>query len=109
MTVQQPCTSTTTASYSTYTATVTLACRDSTTALLRLVSILHRRGAVVDDLRFHSSAGQAATVTAQVSLGNTGWWTLQQSLQGLVEVVDVVGHPRLERGTGSEPQPPRWS
>jgi hypothetical protein len=98
MTVQPPCTSTTTAS--SYTATVTLACRDSTAALLRLVSILHRRGAVVDDLQFRSGPEQAATVTAQVSLGNTDWRTLQQSLLGLVEVVEVAGHPRLERDAG---------
>jgi hypothetical protein len=98
MTVQPPCPTTTTAS--SYSATVTLACRESTAALLRLVSILHRRGAVVDELHFRSGPGPTATVTAQVSLGNTDWWTLQQSLQGLVEVVDVVGHPRLERDTG---------
>lgn len=101
MTVEQQCSSATGSRSSsdhgyTYTATVTLACSEGTTALLRLVSILHRRGAVVDQLSFRSGVGQAATVTAQVALGNTGWWTLQQSLQGLVEVVDVAVRPRLE-------------
>lgn len=99
MTVEQQCSSAPHAGADhghTYTATVTLACSEGTTALLRLVSILHRRGAVVDQLSFRSGVGQAATVTAQVALGNTGWWTLQQSLQGLVEVVDVAVRPRLE-------------
>jgi hypothetical protein len=106
MTLQHPCHSTTTAAEDTYTATVTLACREGTPALLRLVSTLHRRGAIVEDLRFRSGAGQA-TLTMQVSLGNTDWRTLQQSLRALVEVVEVVEQPPLERSTRSEPRSPR--
>lgn len=71
------------------TLTAQLAPQSSTAALLRLISILHSRGTEVLDLAYESRK-DGATVTATVTLGNTGHLTLRQFLLRPVEVVDVV-------------------
>ena len=71
------------------TLTARLAPRSSTAALLRVISILQSRGTEVIDLAYESRE-DGATVTATVTLGNTGHLTLRQSLLRSVEVIDVV-------------------
>lgn len=79
------------------TFTARLQPRSDTSALLRLVSILHSRGTEVHALCFETRDGSVATMTARVTLGNVGWTTLRASLLRPMEVIDVVA--RLEGTT----------
>jgi hypothetical protein len=85
----------------THTMTVTLAPGETATALLRLVSVLHRRGAGIQYLSFRSEDRLPMDVTVQVTLRNTGWPSLQESLRRLVEVLHVEVGPHA-----SDPRAP---
>lgn len=67
--------------------------RSNTAALMRIVSILHSRGAEVHELAFETRSGDVATITALVTLGNVGWKTLRSSLLHPMEVIDVDARP----------------
>lgn len=75
--------------------TASLQPRAGTAALLRVVSILHSRGTEVHALAFEAAADDAATMTAQVTLGNVGRQTLRRSLLRPVEVIDVEVRPEV--------------
>lgn len=61
----------------------------STATLLRIVSVLHRRGVEVHDFTFSVDAEAHAAVTARVTLGPTGRTTLEGALTHVLEVIDV--------------------
>ena len=74
-----------------YTVSARLTPRSDTATLLRIVSILHSRGATVRQLAFDADDPNGATVTAQVTLSNAGWVTLLESLRRPVDVTEVFG------------------
>ena len=87
----------------TYTVTAVLNPGSETSALLRVVSVLHGRHTVVHRLTFDSDRTQGPTVTARVSLTNAGWTTLQRSLDRIVEVLQVVGSVTQEGQRQGQP------
>lgn len=91
----------------TYTVTSRLAPGSETAALLRVMSVLHSRHAVVHRLTFDSDSAQGPTVTARLSLTNAPLATLQQSLSRLVEVVQVMGAFDAQRVDPDEASPHR--
>lgn len=88
--------------------------RSNTAALMRIVSILHSRGAEVHELAFDTRGGEVATMTALVTLGNVGWKTLRSSLLHPLEVIDVDARPCGDEASsatayGAEPVEQRGS
>ena len=79
----------------TYSVTAVLVPQPDTATLLRIVSILHSRGAQVRQLNFDSEDPAGATVTARVTSGNAGSATLRESLRRVLDVVEV--NTELER------------
>lgn len=75
-----------------YSVTATLVPGAGTSSLLRIVSILHSRGALIHELTFRGDQRTGARLTALVSSSNVGRETVAACLRRAVDTVDVAMH-----------------
>lgn len=76
--------------HETYLIRATMVPQPDSTTLLRMVSILHSRGAQVHELNFDiGDPAEGATLTARVTSGNAGCTTLRESLLHVLDVIEV--------------------
>lgn len=75
-----------------YSVTATLVPGAGTSSLLRIVSILHSRGALVHELTFRGDQRTGSRLTALVSSSNVGRETVAACLRRSVDTVDVATH-----------------
>jgi len=77
-----------------YSVTATLVPGAGTASLLRIVSILHSRGAYVHELTFTGDPRTGPRLTVLVSSSNAGRETVAACLRQAVDTLDVVTHDR---------------
>lgn len=75
-----------------YSVTATLVPGAGTSSVLRVVSILHSRGAHIHELIFRGNPGADPRLTMIVSSSNAGRATVAASLRRAVDTLDVVMH-----------------
>ena len=75
-----------------YSVTATLVPGAGTSSLLRIVSILHSRGALIHELTFRGDPRAGSSLTALVSSSNAGRETVAACLRGAVDTLEVVTH-----------------
>ena len=73
-----------------YAVTVTLQAPDSTTALLSLVSVLHRRAVEVGRAELSTASHGRRTFSATFMAADRQAATIRASLDRLIDVLDVV-------------------